>query len=59
MVAVISTIDRIIETPSTKPTKEEAEKILRSCGILDRNNNIKPAYRQMLSNESRNKNERK
>jgi len=52
MVAALSTIDKIIETPTKKPTKEEATKILRSCGILDNKNNIKSAYKKIITEEN-------
>ena len=49
MVAALLTIDKIIKTPTKKPTKEEATKILRSCGILDNKNNIKSAYKKIIT----------
>ena len=47
---VADTIDEIIKTHTitTPPTKEEAKEILRSCGILDKNYKIRPAYRDIL-----------
>ena len=59
MVAALSTIDKIIETPTKKPTKKEAAKILRSCGILNNKNNIKPAYKKIITEGSNEKNDRK
>lgn len=58
MVAAIYTIDKIIDAPTIKLSKEEAAKILRSCGILDNKNNIKPAYKKILTEESNKKNGR-
>lgn len=52
MTAALLTIDKIIEKPTKKPTKEEAIKILRSCGILDNKNNLKSAYKKILTEES-------
>lgn len=51
MRAILLTIDKIIEKPTKKPTKEEAVKILRSCGILDNKNNIKSAYKKILAKD--------
>lgn len=42
------TIDNIINEPIKIKTKEEACEILRSCGIMDENNNINPAYRDII-----------
>lgn len=45
-------IDVAINTILNKPIKEiniqEAKKKLRACGILDKNDNIRPAYREIL-----------
>ena len=48
MMEISAKIDKIIETPSKKPTKQEAMKVLRSCGILNRNNGVKAAYKDIL-----------
>ena len=52
MVAVTRTLDRIIETSSKTPSRQEAQKVLRSCGILDNQNNIKPAYKKIITGGS-------
>lgn len=59
MVAVSSTIDKIIETPTKKPSKKEAEKVLRSCGIFDKNNKIRPAYKKIITADTPDKNDNK
>ena len=41
-------IDKIIASEIKKPTKEEAMKSLRACGILDNQNKINPAYRGII-----------
>lgn len=46
--AITAEINRIIESPSKKPTKQEAMKTLRSCGILDKNNKLKPVFKGIL-----------
>lgn len=46
-------INAIINTPRKNYTKEEAEEILHSCGILDDNGNIVKAYQQYITNKSR------
>lgn len=51
MVAIAAEIDKIIESPSKKPTKQEAMKMLRSCGILNKNNGIKTEYREILTKD--------
>lgn len=56
MVAVANTIDRIIGTSSKTPSKQEAQKVLRSCGILDNRNNIKPAYKKIITGNGSGKN---
>ena len=54
MTAAMTAIEKVINTSSKKPTKSEAEQILRSCGILDRKNNIKGAYKKILVVNSEN-----
>lgn len=51
MVAISAEIDKIIESPSKMPTKQEAMKILRSCGILNKNNGLKTEYREILTKD--------
>lgn len=54
--AAISTqINQIIESPSKKSTKQEAVKMLRSCGILNKNNKLNPAYKEILRREDEEK----
>lgn len=57
MVTALLTIDKIIESPTKKISKEEAMEVLRSCGILDKNNNIKSAYKNILTKEKDVKND--
>lgn len=57
--AALLTIDKIIETPINVPSKEEAASILRSCGILDKNNKIKSAYKKIITEGSNGKNDSK
>lgn len=52
MVAISTKIDEIIASPSKTPTKEEAVKLLRSCGILNENNNLKKAYKGIVTKVS-------
>lgn len=51
MVAISAEINKIIESPSKKPTKAEAMKMLRACGILNKNNGVKTAYKEILIKE--------
>ena len=51
MVAISAEINKIIESPSKKPTRQEAMKMLRSCGILNKNNGVKLAYKEILIKE--------
>ena len=51
MVAISAEIDKIIESPQKKLTKQEAMKMLRSCGILNKNNGVKTAYKEILIKE--------
>ena len=59
MVAAFSTVEKIIEKPTAELTKEEAAKLLRSCGIIDGNNKIKPVYRSILTEGSKKPNDGK
>ena len=57
MVSVSMKINRIIKTPSKKPTKAEAAQMLRSYGVLDQNNRVKPEYKKIFSEGSRHNND--
>lgn len=48
METVSLVIDKIIASEIKKPTKEEAMKFLRACGILDNKDKINPAYRGII-----------
>lgn len=48
MSAISAEIDRIIHSPIKNPTKSEANKILRACGILNNKNELEVAYKQIL-----------
>ena len=48
MATISLVIDKIIASETKKPTKEEAMKSLRACGILDNKNKVKPAYREII-----------
>lgn len=52
-------IDKILETPIKTISKKDAEKLLRSCGILDKNNNLRPAYKDIIIKDSNTKNDNK
>lgn len=41
-------IDKILNAPIKKPTKEEAKEILKNCGILDENYNISEDYKDIF-----------
>ena len=41
-------IDAIISSPDPNYTKEYAQEVLRSCGILDEKNEIAPAFRDVI-----------
>ena len=49
-------LSEIIESPQEKLTKAAAKKILRDCGIMDRSNNIQPAYTKILRPKDQEKN---
>ena len=57
MASVSNKINRIIRTPSKKPTKSEAAQMLRSCGVLDQNNKVRPEYKKIFSEGSKNNND--
>lgn len=44
-------IDAIISNPRPDYTREYAQELLRSCGILDENNEIVPAYQDIVKKE--------
>ena len=46
--AVSAEINRIIQSPTKNPTKSEAMKTLRSCGILNENNVLNEVYKEIL-----------
>lgn len=46
--SIYSIIDEIISSPTKKPAKEEAYALLKSCGIIDENNNLEPEYEDIL-----------
>ena len=48
MKEISAEIDRIIHSPIKDPTKSEANKILRACGILNNKNELEEAYKQIL-----------
>ncbi len=48
MSAVAITIEEVLKTPSKQYTREEAQQILRQCGVLDKNNRVKSAYKDIL-----------
>lgn len=56
MSAVSAEIDKIICSPVKKPTKLEATKTLRACGILNKNNGLKEAYKEILIKDAPKKN---
>ena len=41
-------INAIINSPQPNYTREYAQELLRSCGILDDNNEIVPIYRDII-----------
>ena len=55
---VFDKIDRIVQSPTKRLSKSEAIKILRSCGILNRDNDLNEAYKEILSREVSNDNEK-
>ena len=48
MVETYRKIQAFLAEPLKPHTKEEAARILRSCGILDENNEIMPAFKDIL-----------
>ena len=51
----INEVDRIIEaiinSPTPNYTREYAQELLRSCGILDDNNEIIPVYQDIIKED--------
>ena len=48
MTTASEAIERLLNTPSKRPTKIEAQRILRRSGILDKNNKITPGYKDIV-----------
>ena len=44
-------IEAIINSPTPNYTREYAQELLRSCGVLDENNEIMPIYRDILTED--------
>ena len=59
MSAVASAIDEVLRSPTKRYTKEEAQSILRNCGVFTRNNNVKPAYKDIVVKVDKKKNGQK
>lgn len=53
MKTVNETIIKVATSPNKKITTAEARTILRNCGILNKNNQIKTVYRAIIINKSR------
>ena len=51
MTQVSAKINKIINARTAKPSRVEAQKILRACGVLDRNNKVKSEYRGIIISE--------
>lgn len=48
MIATMRKVRQIIKEPVEVPTKEEAARMLRACGVLDENNKLMPAFKDIL-----------
>lgn len=48
MVASQNTIDNIIKNSKKDVSEQEAKKILRACGVLNKQNEVKEAYRSIF-----------
>ena len=59
MSAVASAISEVLKSPTKKYTPEEAQLKLQNCGIFTSNNNVKPAYRNIVVKVGERKNGRK
>jgi len=51
MAPVSTKINKIINARTAKPSRVEAQKILRACGVLDRNNKVKSEYSGIIISE--------
>ena len=53
---IMTKVDMAIKAVLDKPIKEisvkDAQKKLRECGILDKNNNLTPAYQGILTKKN-------
>lgn len=59
MRTINETIIKVATSPGKSLTKSEAKSILRNCGILNKDNKIKNAYRNIVLEASGSANERK
>lgn len=48
MSTVASAINEILNSPTKKYTPEEAQLKLQDCGIFNRNNDVKPIYKNIV-----------
>lgn len=48
MVVIAQKIKEVIDAPEKEFNKKEAISILRYCGILDKNNNITPKFKDIV-----------
>lgn len=49
MVTAERALEKVISASPKKPTPSQAREMLRNCGIMDRKNQVKPAYKTMFA----------
>lgn len=50
--AVTMMIEKVLESKTKKPNKDEAARILRSCGVLNNKNVMKSVYKGIFIEKS-------
>ena len=55
MATMAIAIEHIIQASPKTPSKQEASKVLRSCGILNSKNEVKSAYKTIVIKSSSSK----
>lgn len=48
MLSMSRKIESYLKEPLKKPTRKEAIQRLQECGILDKHNQVKPAYKKII-----------
>lgn len=48
MTVVSKKIQQVLRTPVKRFDKQEGMRVMRRCGVLDKNGNVRPKYRNVV-----------